>query len=75
MTPEEEFEKYWKSYGIPYPVGVLEGAFKEIAEKAYLAATKRIAQECVEICHNLGYAVGNEGAVAIAKRFLKGETR
>ena len=35
------------------------------------AAIKRTAQECVEICHKLGYTVGNECEHAITERFLK----
>ena len=47
MTPDEEFEKFWSDgkydlYGFQTSMGV--------ARSAYLAATKRTAQECVEIC-------------------------
>lgn len=38
IVEEQSFEEYWEKEGIRYPVGALELAFKEIAEKAWNAA-------------------------------------
>jgi hypothetical protein len=46
MTAEEEFEKWMASNTLG-----LNRLEREIAKYAYIAATKRTAQRCVEICN------------------------
>ena len=67
MTPEEEFEKWWSE---EFPHWPAHGDSYSKAQEAYLAATKRTAQECVEICHDIGLN-SHDVAQAITERFLK----
>lgn len=46
ITIYHSFEEYWKENKITYPVGALELAFKEIAEKAWKKAG---AFECADL--------------------------
>jgi len=73
MTPDENFEQYWHDHGVRDRIGAMDAAWKEVGKSAYLAATNRTAQGCVEICR---IHWGEEVIVkAITERFLKGETR
>jgi len=77
MTPIEEFEKLWRESEEPLLT------LKQNSLYFYLAATKRTAQECVEICGGLtvnrpddpfaNYFDGGmrAAAQAITERFLK----
>ena len=51
MTIEDEFEKYWTTPGNVITCIVPEEPWPmKCARMAYLAATKRTAERCAEIC-------------------------
>jgi len=67
MTPEKEFEKWWTQE----PINDFEPHITaDHVKKAYLAATTRTAQECVEMCRKFGI-MSYEIAQNITERFLK----
>ncbi len=49
ITIYQSFEEYWKENKITYPVGALELAFKEIAEKAWNTAMKSAKEQCIAV--------------------------
>jgi len=66
MTPEQEFQQ-WTEKNYSY----LEVSMKDGMRVAYLAATKRTAQQCAEICDNFkkDIVAPQECARAIEKEY------
>lgn len=52
ITIYQSFDKYWQSNKTVYPVGVMEDAFREIAEKAWNSAMESAKQQCIAVAMN-----------------------